>query len=63
MIFFEKQIEPFFISKENRISPIPCELVDGRVGYYLADDKKEIIESKGAIVEQVVKEQIKKLEI
>lgn len=59
MIFFEKQIEPFFISENNRINPIPCTLIDGRNGFFLGDDKKSEIEAKGAIVEQVAKEQIK----
>lgn len=59
MIFFQEQIEPFFISENNRINPRPCELIDGRKGYFLADDKQSEIESKGATVEQISKDQIK----
>lgn len=46
-----------------KVSPIPCELTDGRTGYFLGSDWQDEIEAKGAIVEQVVKEQIKALEI
>ena len=57
MIFFEQHIEPFEV-KGTRISPIECELKDGRKGYFLDDLKAIEIVKKGATIEYIDKSQI-----
>jgi hypothetical protein len=59
MIFWTKDIGDFKLSTGMRISPIPCTLKNDRVGFYLADDKKEVVESKGAVTEQITIDKIK----
>ena len=57
MIFFSEDI-PKFKAGADVINPIPCELKDGRRGYFLGDDWQIEIEAKGATVEQIEKSQI-----
>jgi hypothetical protein len=59
MIFWTKDIGAFKDDNEMSISPVPCTLKDDRVGFYLADDKKEVVESKGAVTEQITIDKIK----
>ena len=66
MIFFQENIAPFRpngYSENHLITPNECELVDGRHGYFLADDKKDLIEAKGATIEPITKNQIKQDEL
>lgn len=59
MIFFEENIQPFTAENGMKIKPISCELKDNRQGYYLGDEWKEEIESKGATTEQITKDDLK----
>ena len=59
LIFWETFLEPFIASSGMRVSPAPCELIDGRTGYCLGADWREEIEAKGVEVEEISKEQIK----
>ena len=66
MIFFQEKIAPFRpngYGEKHLINPNKCDLVDGRNGYFLADDKKDLIEAKGATVEHITKDQIKQDEL
>jgi hypothetical protein len=53
MIFWTKDIGGFELSTGMKVVPIPCTLKDSRVGFYLADDKKEEVESKGVTTELI----------
>lgn len=58
MIFFTKTIMPFNAANGMRITPRYCKLIDGREGYYLSKEWAVEIISKGAIIEQITKEEI-----
>jgi hypothetical protein len=59
MIFWTKDIGDFKLSTGMKVIPIPCTLKDDRVGFYLADDKKEVVESKEVVTEEITIEKIK----
>jgi hypothetical protein len=59
MIFWTKDIGDFKLSTGMNVIPIPCTLKDNRTGFYLADDKKEVVESKGAETESITIDKIK----
>jgi hypothetical protein len=53
MIFWNKNIGEFKSSTGMKVIPIPCTLKDNRTGFYLGKDKKEVVESKGAVTEEI----------
>lgn len=57
LIFFTDGTK--FKSGTRNCAPIPCELKDGRKGFYLGNDWKEEIESRGITTEQITKNDIK----
>jgi len=59
LIFWTTFLKPFKAKTGMRVSPAPCELIDGRTGYCLGADWREEIEAKGVEVEEISKEQIK----
>jgi hypothetical protein len=59
MIFWTKDIGEFELSTGMKVIPIPCTLKDNRTGFYLADDKKEVVESKGVTTEEITHSKIK----
>jgi hypothetical protein len=59
MIFWIKNIGEFELSTGMKVIPIPCTLKDNRTGFYLADDKKEVVESKGVVTEEITTDKIK----
>ena len=59
MIFWTLKIEPFKAANGMNITPIPCELIDNRAGYYLSADWKTEIEAKGGNTEFISKSDIK----
>lgn len=58
MIFWTEDIGGFELSTGMKVVPIPCTLKDSRVGFYLADDKKEVVESKGVTTEEITHSKI-----
>lgn len=58
MIFFTENIKPFNASNGMKITPYPCKLIDGRIGYCADDFWSVELEAKGAIIEQITKEEI-----
>ena len=60
MIFFTQHIEPFESSTGMMVSPTPCTLTDNRQGFYFVVEKwnEQLIE-RGAILEQITKEDLK----
>ena len=61
LIFFTDGTK--FKSGTRNCAPIPCELKDGRNGYYLGDDWKETIEGRGIATEPITFDDIKQPEI
>ena len=59
MIFWTKDIGDFELSTGMKVVPIPCTLKDNRTGFYLANDKKEVVESKEVTTEEVTTDKIK----
>ena len=59
MIFWIKNIGEFELSTGMKVAPIPCTLKDNRTGFYLANDKKEVVESKGVVTEEITTNKIK----
>jgi hypothetical protein len=59
MIFWTKDIGEFELSTGMKVIPIPCTLKDNRTGFYLGDDKKEVVESKGVVTEEITTNKIK----
>lgn len=59
MIFWTKDIGGFELSTGMKVVPIPCTLKDSRVGFYLADDKKEVVENKEVTTEEITIDKIK----
>jgi hypothetical protein len=59
MIFWIKNIGEFELSTGMKVIPIPCTLKDNRTGFYLGDDKKEVVESKGVVTEEITTDKIK----
>jgi hypothetical protein len=59
MIFWIKNIGEFELSTGMKVVPIPCTLKDSRVGFYLGDDKKEVVESRGVTTEEITTDKIK----
>ena len=59
MIFWTKDIGKFELSTGMKVVPIPCILKDSRVGFYLADDKKEVVENKEVTTEGITIDKIK----
>ena len=53
MIFWTENIGEFKLSTGMKVIPIPCTLKDDRTGFYLGDDKKEVVESKGVTTEGI----------
>lgn len=62
LIFFTRYIKPFKAAIGVQVSPCPCELKDGRKGYFLGEDWREEIEGKGVTVELITKEDLKQEE-
>lgn len=58
MIFWTEDIGEFKLSTGMHVIPIPCTLKDSRVGFYLADDKKDVVESKGVTTEEITHSEI-----
>jgi len=58
MIFWTENIGEFELSTGMYVIPIPCTLKDSRVGFYLANDKKEAVESKGVTTEEITHSKI-----
>jgi hypothetical protein len=59
MIFWTKDIGEFELSTGMKVIPIPCTLKDNRTGFYLGDDKKEVVESRGVVTEEITTNKIK----
>jgi|TARA_R110000823_G_scaffold315249_1_gene446323 hypothetical protein len=59
MIFWTKDIGGFELSTGMKVVPIPCTLKDNRTGFYLGDDKKEVVESKEVTTELITIDKIK----
>ena len=59
MIFWTKDIGDFELSTGMKVIPIPCTLKDNRTGFYLGDDKKEVVESRGVVTEEITTDKIK----
>ena len=59
MIFWIKNIGEFELSTGMKVIPIPCTLKDNRTGFYLGDDKKEVVESRGVVTEEITTNKIK----
>lgn len=59
MIFWTKDIGEFELSTGMKVIPIPCTLKDNRTGFYLGDDKKEVVESRGVVTEEITTDKIK----
>ena len=59
MIFWTENIGEFELSTGMKVVPIPCTLKDNRTGFYLGDDKKEVVESKGVVTEEITTDKIK----
>jgi|11BtaG_2_1085332.scaffolds.fasta_scaffold195945_2 hypothetical protein len=59
LIFFEDEINPFKSVIGVTVSPQKVELKDGRKGYFLGDDWREEMESKGGTVEVITKNDLK----
>jgi len=62
MIFFQKKIEPFYSANGMKLSPIPCELVDGREGYYLGEEHSISVLDYVDIIEKITSEKMKKID-
>lgn len=62
LIFFTKEIKPFKAKSGVTVSPCPCELKDGREGYFLGIDWKDEIEAKTQ-VELISKDDLKQNEL
>lgn len=58
MIFWTENIGEFELSTGMYVIPISCTLKDSRVGFYLANDKKEAVESKGVTTEEITHSKI-----
>ena len=59
MIFFTQNIDPFISQSGIKLVPTPCTLTDNRDGFYFAVDTwNEELKIKGAVLEQITKEQI-----
>ena len=63
MIFFTETFEPYQLEDGSDLTPIDCELKDGRSGYYLSDKWKEAIEGRGITTEPITFDDIKQPEI
>lgn len=59
MIFFTQNIEPFISNSGMNVSPTPCTLTDNREGFYFAVNTwNSELEAKGAVLEQITREDI-----
>lgn len=58
LIFFTAEITPFKAQSGVMVSPCPCELKDGRNGWFLGEDWKDEIIAK-TTVELISKEDLK----
>ena len=59
LIFFETEVIPYKVfNGKVQVSPIPCQLENGKKGYYLGDDWDVEVKGKGASTESVLREKI-----
>ena len=58
MIFFTQKIKSYKLKNGIQISPIPTKLKDGTIGYFLGDEWKNEITSKGAKTKYITKEDL-----
>ena len=58
IIFFTENITPFTASNGMRVHPSPCKLIDGRDGFFSTKHWESELNSKGAITEEITKEEI-----
>ncbi len=63
MIFFTQNIAPFNAENGMKVSPIPCELIDNRLGFYISVFWQEELEARGAITEPITRADLKPAEI
>ena len=63
LIFWEAEIQPFKAATGVQVTPMACELIDGRTGYFLGSDWQAEIEAKGVTVEGIEKVDIKQDEV